>query len=81
MHNIGCNNSNMIFYGFQDREFVEVDLPFASALKKGGPAAELFTGEGAPSPTPSDSASQSLFNNCCGKSNCCRKVCIIYSII
>ena len=57
------------YYIFQDREFVEVDLPFNGALKKVGPAASS-----APSPTPSDSANQSLFNNCCGKSNCCRKV-------
>jgi hypothetical protein len=53
-----------------DREFVEVDLPFLGgngATKKVGPISS------APSPTPSDSANQSLFTNCCGKSNCCRK--------
>ena len=60
---------NLIFI-FQDREFVEVDLPLVGALKKvGGPVASS-----APSPTPSDTANQSIFNNCCGKSNCCRKV-------
>ena len=49
---------------------MEVDLPLVGALKKvGGPVASS-----APSPTPSDTANQSIFNNCCGKSNCCRKV-------
>ena len=64
----------ILFSFFQDREFVEVDLPLVGALKKvGGPVASS-----APSPTPSDTANQSIFNNCCGKSNCCRKViCII----
>ena len=37
--------------------------------KKAGP--EITS---APSPTHSESANQSIFNNCCGKSNCCRKV-------
>ena len=66
---------NIIFI-FQDREFVEVDLPLVGALKKvGGPVASS-----APSPTPSDTANQSIFNNCCGKSNCCRKVICMISL-
>ena len=52
----------------QDREFVEVDLPFSCGTKKLGPISE------APSPTPSGITNQSLFTDCCGKSNCCRKV-------
>ena len=65
------SKSALFFILLQDREFVEVDLPFLGgngATKKVGPISS------APSPTPSDSANQSLFTNCCGKSNCCRKV-------
>ncbi len=59
----------------QDREFVEMDLPFngtAGSKKLGGP-----TSSPAVSPAPIELATSagSLFSSCCRSSNCCRKVC------
>jgi len=49
-----------------DREFVEVELPF-----NGGPK-RLGSTSAAPSPSPSEGITSTLFANCCG-SNCCKK--------
>jgi len=61
-----------------DREFVEMDLPFNSAPKKiqGPPEPSARAASIPPSPSPSDAIvahSNSIFKNCCGKSNCCKK--------
>jgi len=62
-----------------DREFVEMDLPFNSAPKKsiqGPPEPSARASSIPPSPSPSDAIvanSNSIFKNCCGKSNCCKK--------
>eukprot|EP00093_Oithona_nana_P012658 12658.XXX_813022_807802_1 [CDS] Oithona nana genome sequencing. len=53
-----------------DREFVELDLPFNGAPKR---LAAPFSSSSPPSPSPSDAKANSIFTNCCGKSNCCRK--------
>merc|ERR1711884_744542 len=53
-----------------DREFVEMDLPFNGAPKR---LAAPFSSSSPPSPSPSDAKTNSIFTNCCGKSNCCRK--------
>merc|ERR1712223_1779730 len=54
-----------------DREFVEMDLPFGS---NGAPKRlrEPSTSN-PPSPSPSNARANSIFSNCCGKTNCCRK--------
>ena len=66
--------SNFFFRSctFQDREFVEMDLPFGS---NGAPKRlrEPSTSN-PPSPSPSNARANSIFSNCCGKTNCCRKV-------
>ena len=53
-----------------------MDLPFSGAAKNlGGP--QPSSGSRPPSPTQSDNATVSnIFSNCCGKSNCCKKVCM-----
>jgi len=51
-----------------DREFVEMDLPFNGAPKRLAPSSS-----NPPSPSPSDAIANSIFTNCCGKTNCCRK--------
>ena len=53
-------------FSFQDREFVEMDLPFNGGPKK------LGSTSGPPSPTPSDADTHSKW--CCGKSSCCSQV-------
>ena len=80
------NNNNLkshfYFYIFsssqkQDREFVEMDLPFSGVTKSlGGP--QPSAGSRPPSPSHSDSNAivSNIFSNCCGKSNCCKKVCM-----
>ena len=57
------------FWPWQDREFVEMDLPFNGAPKRLAPSSS-----NPPSPSPSDAIANSIFTNCCGKTNCCRKV-------
>jgi hypothetical protein len=56
-----------------------MDLPFNSAPKKiqGPPEPSARASSIPPSPSPSDAIvtnSNSIFKNCCGTSNCCKKV-------
>ena len=56
-----------------------MDLPFSGVTKSlGGP--QPSAGSRPPSPSHSDSNAivSNIFSNCCGKSNCCKKVCKIY---
>ena len=76
----------------QDREFVEVDLPFNGAPKRMGPSPS--PGPPGPPLPPSGATSKSRLSSgsvtgasskpsifaCCGQSNCCKKVRESYSL-